>query len=251
MRLNFLIKKEYIFLHALNQHQVNEPFKGWSKFILNEWDKHPQECYLLAGFAEWPLLDKNKSLKTLSKKAEKLLKKWLQAPQVKKLVKETEKYCDWLQKEWSKKGEVALRELEKIIKIPLPKKEIFVYITHPKLKNGFAISPEIITWGHSEDWPNYSIVYLCHEIMHIIFWNEKEDKKNTIHAIIELAIDNELRIRLNKKGQYFKQGKFDIGHPNLRQTEKEILSAWKKYLKNQNQDIKQFIKLQKKKTNKG
>lgn len=244
MKLEFLIDKKYIFLHAFNQDQHNEPFKGWFKFTLDKWDKYPQECYFLAGFAEWPLLRK-KSLKVLAAKSEKLLEEWLKAPQVKRLIKETEKYRDWLEKEWNKKGEKALTELEKIIRIPLPKKKISVYVTHPKLKNGMAVSPEIIVWGHSEDWLNYSIVYLCHEIMHILTWDKKVDGK-TMHAIIELSTDNELRIRLNQKGDYFKEGRFSVGHPKLKKLEKNMLSSWKKYLSNPNRNLKSFIREKKK-----
>lgn len=246
MKLEFLIDKKYIFLHAFDKDPKNKPFEGWPKFILEKWNKYPQECCFLAGFAEWPLLNKNKSLKTLAIKTEKLLEKWLKTPLAKRLIKETETYCNWLEKEWQIKGNQALAELEQIIKIPLPKKKISVYVTHPKLKNGMAISPKIITWGHSEDWPNYSIVYLCHEIMHILNWNEKNNKTIT-HAIIELAIDNELRIRLNKKGKYFKERKFNVGHSRLQNIEKNIYSPWKKYLKNPKQNLKQFIKLQNKK----
>lgn len=65
--------------------------------------------------------------------------------------------------------------------------------------------------------------------MHTIFW---ENKSKNSHAIIELATDNELRIRLNKKGKYFKEGKFDIGHDHLRKLEQKILPHWKDYLEN-------------------
>lgn len=227
MKLEFLVDKKYTFLHAFNQHQHEEPFKGWSRFTYKIWDKYPQECYFLAGFAEWSLLGKT-SLKNLSRKAEKLLEKWLKTPEVKRLIKETEKYRDWLEKEWDKKGEKALIELEKIIKIPLPKKKISVYVTHPKLKNGMAISKTTIVWGHKEDWSNYSIVYLCHEILHTMLWGDNLD---ITHAIIELATDQKLRIRLNKKSKYFKEGKIEVGHPKLKKLAKKILPYWKNYLK--------------------
>jgi hypothetical protein len=74
--------------------------------------------------------------------------------------------------------------------------------------------------------------------MHIVFWNTKS---STSHATIELATDNELRIRLNKKGRYFREGKFDIGHNKLREVEKKLLPRWKKYLENPKMNIKQFI----------
>lgn len=242
MKLEFLVDKKYTFLHAFNQHQHDEPFKGWSRFTWNIWEKHPQECYLLAGFTEWPLLGK-RSLRNISIKAEKLLEKWLKAPEVKRLTKETEKYRDWLEKEWGKKGNKVLIELEKIIKIPLPKKKISVYVTHPKLKNGMAINKTTIVWGHKEDWPNYSIIYLCHEILHTILWDHAS---NITHAIIELSTDQELRTRLNKKSKYFKEGKFDIGHPKLKRLEGKILPSWENYLSNPKKNLKEFIQSKKK-----
>lgn len=241
MKLKFLIDPRYIFLHAFNQGQHNEPFKGWSNFTMEIWDKYPQECYLLAGYAEWPIIKKS-SLSLVAKNAENLLTGWLKTPQVKKLVKETEKYRAWLEKEWNKKGQQALNELKQIIKIPLSSKTISVYVTHPKLRNGMSVNETIIVWGHPEDWPNYSVVYLCHEIMHILFWNKKS---SISHAIIELATDNELRIRLNKKGKYFKEGEFDIGHNKLRKIEQKLLPQWNKYLEDQKINIKQFIQKQK------
>lgn len=244
MKLEFLIDKKYTFLHAFNQYQHDEPFKGWSRFTWNIWDKHPQECYLLSGYAEWPLLGKT-SLQSLAIKSEELLEKWMKTPETKRLIKETEKYRDWLEKEWNKKGEKTLNELEKIIRMPLPNKKIFVYVTHPKLRNGMAITPKIIVWGHSEDWLNYSIVYLCHEILHTILQGDRSD---ITHAIIELTTDQELRIRLGKKGKYFKEGKFDVGHFNLRKLEKKILPYWKNYLKDPKQNLKDFIQKNRKRS---
>jgi len=237
MNLKFLVNKEYTFLHAFNQNQKEEPFKEWGNFTLAKWEKFPHECYLLAGFPEWPLLSKI-PLKTLAVKAEKLIKKWIEEPEPRKLIKETREYRNWLQKEWDKKGKKTLKELEKIIKFPLPRKTISVYITHPKLKNGMAISPEIIVWGHKEEWQNYSIVYLCHEILHTIFWG---DNSKITHAIIELATDQELRIRLNKTGEYFDY----VGHKELLKIEKKLFPFWKKYLMNKKQNLRQFIEIQK------
>jgi hypothetical protein len=241
MKLKFLIDPKYVFLHAFNQDQRKEPFRGWGNFTMKIWDKYPQECYLLAGYAEWPIIKKS-SLSITANNAEKLLNAWLKTPQARKLIKETEKYRDWLEKEWSKKKEKTLNELEKIIRIPLPNKTISVYITHPKLNNGMTINTATITWGHSEDWENYSIVYLCHEIMHILFWNIKSPIS---HGAIELATDNELRIKLNGRGKYFKEGKLDIGHKKLKEIEQKLLPRWNKYLKNPKINIKQFVQKQK------
>jgi hypothetical protein len=237
MKLKFLIDPKYVFLHAFNQDQRKEPFRGWGNFTMKIWDKYPQECYLLAGYAEWPIIKKS-SLSMTADNAEKLLDTWLKNPQARKLIKETEKYKNWLEKEWGEKGQDALNELKKITKIQLPNRTISVYITHPKLNNGMTINTKTITWGHSEDWENYSIVYLCHEIMHIVLWNSKS---SVSHAAIELATDNELRIKLNKRGEYFREGKYDIGHNKLKEVEQKLFPRWKKYLKDPKTNIKQFI----------
>lgn len=236
MKLKFLINPKYIFLHALNQCQSSEPFKGWGKFTNTLWNKYQQEWFLLAGYPEWPLI-KNESFLSISKKSEALLNKWLKTPQSKRLINETKIYCNWIEKEWNEKGQNALNELEKIIKLSLPNKSISVYITHPKLSNGFSVNNNIIAWGHRENWKNYSVVYLCHEIMHTIL-----ERSDFAHIAIELATDNELRIILNGRGKYFKEGKYDVGHPRLRKIEKKLLHEWKKYLKNPDINIKQFIK---------
>jgi len=103
-----------------------------------------------------------------------------------------------------------------------------------------TVDNQTIVWGHPEEWPNYSTVYLCHEIMHIL---TNLDPSDITHAVIELMTDNELRIRLNNKGKYFQYP----GHKHLRKLEKNILPEWKKYLKKPEKNIFNFIKDLKKK----
>jgi hypothetical protein len=59
--------------------------------------------------------------------------------------------------------------------------------------------------------------------LHIVFDELEIGEKKISHGIIELITDNELRIRLNKKGKYFKEQDRDVGHPYLREIEKKIL----------------------------
>ena len=57
-----------------------------------------------------------------------------------------------------------------------------------------------IILSYTHYWPNINMVTLMHEFLHSII------PFNIIsHAIIELATNNELRIRLNKKEKYFVQ----------------------------------------------
>ena len=62
------------------------------------------------------------------------------------------------------------------------------------------------------------------------------------HALIELISDNELRIRLNGGGEYFKCNGIETGHDFLLDLEKGILDDWKKYLRDPNLDIFQLRK---------
>jgi hypothetical protein len=90
----------------------------------------------------------------------------------------------------------------------------------------FWFNENVFMFGHNDDWQNYSMVYVIHEIFHSLFGHTGVE-----HAIMQLAIDNELRIRLNGSGTYFEENGLNIGHRFLRDIEKKILPYWKEYLK--------------------
>lgn len=105
-----------------------------------------------------------------------------------------------------------------------------VYITHPSMRNGRSWGNNIISWGCKEAWPNYSVVYIWHEILHTYF-----DRSEKSHALIELITDNELRAQLS--GVTYPP--FE-GHADLAILKKKLLPQWKKYLKSAPRDIKNF-----------
>ncbi len=114
-----------------------------------------------------------------------------------------------------------------------------VFLTHPKLRNGLTVDDSTIVWGHSEDFENYSTVYLAHEFLHIA---TAHDPSDVTHAIIELAADNETRIRLNGKGEYFEYP----GHRRLVEIEKLLLPFWRTYLESGRKDFSNFVEEAKK-----
>lgn len=85
-------------------------------------------------------------------------------------------------------------------------------------------------YGHKEEWNNYNMTYISHEILHSLFGSTDVE-----HCIIELITDNELRIRLNGNGEYFEI----TGHSHLRNMELKMFSYWQEYLKN-NDNIYKF-----------
>jgi len=107
-----------------------------------------------------------------------------------------------------------------------------VYVTHPSLKNGLYLGQKRIAWGHHEDFPNYSTVYLWHETLH-----DKLPKDERGHAVIELATNEELRVRLNG-GEY---PPF-VGHPHLTPLKEKLLPSWKAYLASPNRNILEFYR---------
>ena len=114
--------------------------------------------------------------------------------------------------------------------MPIPKHKITVYITHPKSQNAKTINKNTIVRGREEKWKNHSTIFLCHELMHIMTWLDHfQPNYDILHALIMLA-DNELKIRLNKKGKYFKEGKFCTESPTFLPLEKKLFPYWRKYL---------------------
>ncbi|OGM95684.1 hypothetical protein A2532_02880 [Candidatus Wolfebacteria bacterium RIFOXYD2_FULL_48_11] len=148
----------------------------------------------------------------------------------KQLRKETEQHLLQVSKQWDLNKKFTLSFIQEVTGITLPNKTITVFITHPKLANGRAlITHNAILWGHEEDWKNYHTVYLCHELMHILTWHTQKDYA-VMHALIELMTDNELRIRLNGKGEYFTENGQLVGHKDLQELEQKILPIWQNYL---------------------
>lgn len=240
MKLEFKINKYYLVGYAIAS--KNKPFSAWKKLEEKIWQKYKDEpayYFLNPKHINWTLeqiqIDfSGKNFQSVFKKHSLILKKIYQevfkSKEFKKLYKETNDYLQLVKNQWRRNEKEALRIFRDISGIKIPKKIITVYITHPKLHNGKAFpNKNLIVWGHSEDWKNYSTVYLCHELMHILTWN-KQKNYYLMHIIIELAIDEEFRIRLNKKGIYFKEKRKLVGHKNLLPLKKELLPYWKKYL---------------------
>ena len=252
MKFDFKINKYYLINHTMqsyNQRQIM-PFPEWEKLerrLLKKYDSEPSYYFLNPKEIYWTmetifidsfLNNKQNFEQTFLKTAlrlKKIYEEIIRSQEFKRLYKETYQYLKFVENQWQKNEKKVFKIIEDLSGIKIPQKQITIYITHPRLKNGRMIRDKnIILWGHSEDWKNYSTIYLCHELMHILTENKYKNPE-LMHAIIELLADNELRIRLNKKGNYFKEGKIAIGHEYLKPLEKRILKYWKQYLEGKNE----------------
>ena len=216
-KIKFNLNPLYVFLFTINTEQEEEPFKGWADFTNKIWEEDSKVFLLLAGAAERVLFIKNKiEYKNAYARKLKMLAKIKKAPEYKRLIKESKKYLRFVKTQWRKNEKRATSLLQELSGLPLPQHTVTVNITHPKLRNGVTFDDKNIVWGHSEDFRNYSTVYICHEILHIMTKNNNSD---IFHAVIELLADNEIRIRLNKKGRYFQ---YD-GNKYLKRIERNLL----------------------------
>lgn len=236
MKLNFQINKYYI-LALIAKCYVNSDNRVLRiRKALH--DNNSLNFRIASGGIPHLLLGGNGELSKITGKS--ILKSFneiLKKNETKQIIKETEEYLEQTQKQWLKNYSVSKLEMEKIIKMKIPNEAINVLIVHPELQSGRSFPQyKTLVWGHKEDWQNYSTVYLWHEILHWITY-EKYINPDVMHALTELATDNELRIRLNKKGSYFHEGKLCIGHPHLKSLEKKILPEFKKYLRDPKMNI--------------
>jgi hypothetical protein len=241
MNLKFEINKKYLFYDALLQ---NIDIDGWVDLQNELWEKYNTGYRLLQGrFYEAFIQDNPENYMTDAVEESKILvNEGMKSVAFQNLLKDTNEYKTWLEKEWNKNKEKIIATLKDILRIEIPSHAVKVLVVSNKMKNGYHLDKGVFAWGHSEDWPNYSMVYLCHEFLHDII-----ESSDLTHAIIELIADNEMRIRLNGYGEYlYINGKY-IGHKNLLEMEKEMLPDWKNYLANKSNSIYDFIDDQKNK----
>jgi len=247
MKIKFIVDKNQLLFHTMERFRTRKvaPFPEWEKLedkIRKKYQNSPSYYFIAPSHASWaieelwrqsfftPILLK-KSFTNAIQEMIKIQTEIKQSKEFEKLYRETQKYLILTKKRWKKMEKVIFPFIENISGISLPSKTIKIFINHPNVNTGLSFSDKnIIYWGHSEDWENYTAVYICHEIMHILTKNE-EKNKDIMHALIELMTDNELRIKLNRKGEYFKENNFEIGHYELRELSIKILPYWKKYLK--------------------
>lgn len=240
LNLKFNINKHYLLVRFL---KCNNSSKEWERFKNNLWEKFPKGFYLLSSYPE--LLFTKDSLAEFKKsfsEAKKLIKYAFASKEFNKIISQTNKYLKWIKNEWLKSGKIAIKKLSEITKLSFNNQEIFVYVVHPDLHNGLSFPEKnMIFWGQNEQWKNYNIVYLCHEIMHIVTF-EKFKNEKLMHALIELAVDEELRQRLDskntsreKKRKIFpviKEMPSEIA--NKQYLKQEILDSWLYFLKTNN-----------------
>lgn len=231
--MDFIVDENYLVSHTLasaehGRFSSEESKQDIAAFQRDAWQES-KDCYqLLVGKSTPEVLTKS-NLPGLSKSLSRFLESVKQGPSLANIYSQTIRYRNKCKKQWDRNYTRSNRIVHKVTGLNL-NKSIIVYVTHPSLKNGQYMGGNRIGWGHNEDWKNYTTIYLWHEILHSYF-----DMKELDHALISLAIDEELRIRLNG-------GKYPPfqAHQRLQPLMKRILPYWKKYLVRDEHDILKF-----------
>lgn len=168
----------------------------------------------------------------ISKRAAGLLETMKRDPSFIPVLKETERAKQILKQDWEKNYPKTRAIMDDLTGLKLDQK-LEVLITHPSIRQGMA-APEqgrifFTDQSHFPGAPkNTNLIYLWHETLHHhipprIVGPKQHDVG---HSVIELATDNELRVRLNG-GSYPPM----IGHPYLQEAGNHLLSSWRNYLK--------------------
>lgn len=155
-----------------------------------------------------------------------------QSSQFKKIFDQTKKHLVFSQIEWENNLENTTKIINKLTGLDLDK-TFQVYIAHLSMQIGQYFPENTIIWGHQEDFPNYTTIYLWHEILHSYLNNSKDE-----HALIQLIADNELRIYLNG-------GKYPpfSGHESLFPLMENLLPRWKNFVQSDNKSTNSLIHL--------
>lgn len=239
MKLNFKLDKNYLIKHTLycaerNLYSSDKHKKDiitFSKYVLN---KYPEYYDLMIGIISPKNINEqniNSFTKNIAKKLPKTLNEIKKSQEFRKIYTQTEKYLTSVEKEWNNNFSKTTNFIKYLTDFNLDK-NFTIYITHPSQRNGSYWENNIISWGTSNKWKNYTTVYLWHEILHSYL-----DNSPLSHAIIELITDEEMRKQLNNTIY----PPFE-GHKNLEILKKKILPHWKKYLKSENKNLTKFRK---------
>lgn len=237
MGLTFSINKPFLLVSAI--FKKTSGVENLTPLKNRLWEEHKTGYQFLKDpdiFGIFSGNDFNKSLTVITTDVVALVESGLASKELDNVLAETEEYKTWLEKEWDQNKARIEQELKSILKIDLPSGDFEVLVVHPKIGLGRSLGKNRLAWGHSEDWPNYSLVYLAHEMFHSVLGSSP-----LAHAVIELATDNELRIRINGSGDYLYISEKPVGHDFLLELEKYLLPSWQEFLKG-SESVTEYLK---------
>lgn len=165
----------------------------------------------------------------IAQRGEELIERMQQEPLFKKIQEETIASGELVEAEWLQDYDQSAKIMRSLTGIEMDD-DFEILLTHPDQRNG-GNAGKTILWAYRNTWPHYNTVYLWHEILH--YYVPLHD---VAHAAIELATDNELRVRLG--GGHYPPYE---GHPQLNEFRDQMLDDWWLYLQSDSKDLRKFI----------
>ncbi len=239
MKLNFIINQDYLIAHTLisNDEKYHFSSEEYKKDIIAfqdfAWDTSRDSYNALPERVKIKIVLMPGGFAEYAKRVERLdeyFNKLKQSKEFKVIFEQTEKYRQFCESEWGKNYEKTSKIIKDLTQFNL-EKEFEIFITHQSLRRGKGLGENRIAWGHAEDWPNYTVVYLWHEILH-----KYMDNTDLNHSLIELITDYELRRQLG--GPDYPP--FTEGHDYLHPIREKLLPYWKQYLAQDNKNFAVF-----------
>lgn len=156
----------------------------------------------------------------------------------KNVLQSTEQYGEELITQWGLHYAETLAIMQDITGINFQDDRFVVYVTHPYYQGADYFRQKRIGFGVKETYPYGLVIALWHEILHDKIHSGDKASVDRVHVTIQLAAENELRVRLNKgMGQY---PPFIGPYPHLFPTMQLILPNWREYLAIPNRNILEF-----------
>lgn len=153
-----------------------------------------------------------------------------------RIIQENQEFKDLVEGKW-KASELQVSSLfKKITGIKL-QGNFDVFVLHPSLEIGHYVDERSVEWGYSELIKDYLVFGIAHELLHCLthefYVSLSEKDKWIFHAIVYLSMDEELRMELDSKGEYFDSPIVESYHKRLISTAKKLLPEWKKRMANE------------------
>lgn len=187
---------------------------------------------------------KNKINDNLYKKTFQAISKTLE---YKNYLREREEYLELVKKYWNSNFNKIDNYLKRVLKNDYKKININFYIANPSCNVGrTVIKDNFAMFGHEKGLlqkdPNYELVYIVHECMHIMYPYEKYCNNlfdntlyNIVHLIIEFVADYGLAVEL--RGREYK------GHDFLSEYRELLFHEYTDYLNSDKySSLDEFIK---------
>ncbi len=175
---------------------------------------------------------------SLSPEAQEIASRLKQTPDYRVVLEHARKFKEELETTWLVNYDRTLKMMQEITGLDFADDQFSVYsVSVPDAR--YMGNRRIVFGPLRERFHNFQVIGLWHEIMHGKMKTGGKDIPHCDdieHSVIQLATDNELRVRLNGHGEYppFK------GHKNHIPVMKKMLPDWYTYLHSPERNILEF-----------